>query len=88
MLTDSEPFDNLKSMQLANTTTSQDSILTRCEDFGGTIQECAEIAAYLDHRLTEAQDLLKEAEEKISNLESKVSSLEEEVFELQQGEDL
>lgn len=65
-------------MRLENTTTGQDEILSKCEDFGGLAKGCADICAELDRELEKAKDKLSEYENRIMELEGEIEDLKSE----------
>ena len=62
-------------MTLRNTNHRQDTILGKCEDFGGPAEECAQIAAMLDEKLEEAKAKIEELERSVEALESELREL-------------
>jgi len=54
-------------MRTANASSSEDEVLTACENFGGMAKEASEIASILDDRLTEALDKIESLEKELKS---------------------
>lgn len=66
------------------TTSADDNVLDKCEEFGGLAADCARIAEILDDKINQRDDTIAKLENQIGELEYKIEELERQLKEARQ----